>query len=167
MLNDENVKELLPRLRRTVRYFGVHPRDVNDLVQETLTQAVQASQGFRGESTMQTWLYGIAYNVVRNHRKKVSRDHSIPTDPGQLPEHTGSLSTSGGLDTEGESRRFVLEVLGKLREEERDVILLVSIEKMTPENAARILQLSEEHLKLVLREAKEKIRALASGRDQT
>jgi RNA polymerase sigma-70 factor (ECF subfamily) len=47
--------------------------DAQDLVQETLIQAITASHKFRGDSAVYTWVHGILLNVSRNHYRKQKR----------------------------------------------------------------------------------------------
>ena len=47
--------------------------DADDLAQETFVRAWRGFTKFRGESTILTWLHGIALNVIRTHHAKRSR----------------------------------------------------------------------------------------------
>jgi len=41
--------------------------DAEDLAQETFLRAISIRDGFRGESSAESWLFGIARNVLRHH----------------------------------------------------------------------------------------------------
>ena len=43
-----------------------------DLTQETFLQAMQISKRYRGEGSPESWLFGIARNVVRHHRRRTN-----------------------------------------------------------------------------------------------
>lgn len=70
--------------------------DAEDAVQQTLLKAWQAFDGFRGESSIRTWLYQIAtnecLNVLRSARRRPTRSWDIsayepppPTRLGEIP----------------------------------------------------------------------------------
>jgi RNA polymerase sigma factor (sigma-70 family) len=64
------------RLRSFVRRRVGNPADVEDLVQETCLEAVRCAHKFQGQSRPETWLFGIAMNLVRNHYK-TAKSHDI------------------------------------------------------------------------------------------
>jgi RNA polymerase sigma-70 factor (ECF subfamily) len=66
----EALGALFDRRQGDVRRFlfrlaGTDARDLDDLVQMTFLEALRASARFRGGSTVKTWLFGIAANIVR------------------------------------------------------------------------------------------------------
>jgi len=52
------------RLASFLRRRVGNPHDVEDLVQDTLLEAVRCSGQFQGQSRPQTWLFGIALNLT-------------------------------------------------------------------------------------------------------
>jgi RNA polymerase sigma-70 factor (ECF subfamily) len=58
---------VLPRLRAlTARLVG-HPDDANDVLQDALVRATRAVGGFRGDASLETWLYAITTRVAIDH----------------------------------------------------------------------------------------------------
>ncbi|HVM47203.1 MAG TPA: RNA polymerase sigma factor [Candidatus Acidoferrum sp.] len=47
--------------------------DAQDLVQETLLQAIRSADRFRGRSRLYTWLHGILLNLTRHYRREHQR----------------------------------------------------------------------------------------------
>jgi RNA polymerase sigma-70 factor, ECF subfamily len=75
---------LVERHRRHVyqlcfRYVGTH-EDAADLAQDTFIRAFKGLKGFKGESSLATWLYRIAVNVCLN-RLALKTPRSEPLDP--------------------------------------------------------------------------------------
>jgi len=67
----ELFEEHLDALYEFVHYRLGHDRAaVEDVVQDTFLIALQKLDGFRGESTLHTWLCGIARNLIRSSRRK-------------------------------------------------------------------------------------------------
>lgn len=57
---------------RFVRSLGAR-QDVDDVVQETFVRAFGSIDGFRGESSLRTWLFTIARRLVLDHRRSDRR----------------------------------------------------------------------------------------------
>ena len=104
-----------------------------DVSQETFLTAQKVLHKFRGDSTLSTWLFGIAMNECR----RASRKHAIePTT--LLLEHD---QVSQPSDEESIVNRHALsQAFSKLSAEHREVVLLHEIEGLTYEEAAEVLQ---------------------------
>ena len=77
---------IVERHRRQVyqlcyRYIGNH-EDAADLAQDALIRAFKGLKGFKGESSLATWLYRIAVNVCLN-RLALKTPRSEPLEPGE------------------------------------------------------------------------------------
>jgi RNA polymerase sigma factor (sigma-70 family) len=94
------VKQHSPRLSSFVRRRVGNPSDVEDIVQDTFVEAIKGMERYRGHSRPETWIFGIALNLIRSHYKRgrvrevVSADEeveAIPShvngDPARLVEH--------------------------------------------------------------------------------
>src|SRR5882762_4898506 len=49
------------------------PSDASDIVQEVFLKVFRNIGSFRGDSSLKTWIYRIAVNEARNHRRWFSR----------------------------------------------------------------------------------------------
>ena len=58
------------KLARFVARRIKNPSDIEDLIQIILLEAWQCAAQFRGQSLPQTWLFGIALNVMRAHFRR-------------------------------------------------------------------------------------------------
>ena len=81
---NKDVKELLPdrdswfdlyasKVYGLALKLGFSARDAEDGVQEVFLKLQRKSKSFRGESSFSTWLYRVALNTLRDHRRKVVR----------------------------------------------------------------------------------------------
>jgi len=77
---------------RVFRYFArlVGDDDAQDLTQETLVKVDRGLETFRGESSISTWIYRIATNVLRDRFKSASFKQDSATMP--LPEDMDSVA---------------------------------------------------------------------------
>jgi len=82
------VERHAPAVARYIASLGVR-EDVEDLVQDAFIRAFGALDGFRGESSLRTWLCTIARNIVRDrartlkferHVVEVEEDHAVTAD---------------------------------------------------------------------------------------
>jgi RNA polymerase sigma-70 factor (ECF subfamily) len=58
---------VLPRLRALAARLVGHPDETEDVLQDALVRATRAIGGFRGESSLETWLYSITARVALDH----------------------------------------------------------------------------------------------------
>ena len=54
-------------------YFRVGPQDIDDLLQETVLKALDSMKSYRGDSSLFTWLCGIAKNVIRAYYRSKAK----------------------------------------------------------------------------------------------
>jgi RNA polymerase sigma factor (sigma-70 family) len=70
-------------LRAYLLRHGVRADAAADLVQDTFARAVRAWPSFRGDSSLSTWVYGIARIVLADHFRQLGRspeDHAFSLD---------------------------------------------------------------------------------------
>jgi RNA polymerase sigma-70 factor (ECF subfamily) len=105
-------------LARLVRDRSV----AEDLYQETLLRAWRALPGYDERGRFSSWLFRIAHNVVRDHRRR----RSARPVPVALPDRLEAVDPARADQQAraGEARRRVSEALSGLTEEQRHVFLL-------------------------------------------
>jgi RNA polymerase sigma factor (sigma-70 family) len=67
---DDLVKKTEKRLRSFIRRRIWNPDEVEDLLQASFLEALRSQDKFRGHSAPETWLFGIAMNLIRSHMRK-------------------------------------------------------------------------------------------------
>lgn len=130
-----------------------------DLLGEVFVAAVGARLRVRPHESgsMLPWLYGIAGNVVRSHRRR-SLGH-VPLDMVTAVDWD---AVDARLDAG--SRRHELQVaLAGLTEAEREVLLLVAWEGLSPTEAAEALGLSAVAARSRLHRARTRAQATLSN----
>ncbi|HEY8206589.1 MAG TPA: RNA polymerase sigma factor [Myxococcaceae bacterium] len=63
----------LPALRGLARRLIGNPDDAEDVVQEALLRASRSLAGFRGESSLKTWLFSITARIALDHLRSAKR----------------------------------------------------------------------------------------------
>lgn len=82
---DQLVRVHSGRLANFLRRRVGNPHDVEDLVQDTLLEAVRCVDQFQRQSRPETWLFGIAMNLMRNYYKRSrQRDFHVSADADDI-----------------------------------------------------------------------------------
>ena len=85
-----------------------NPQEAEDALQETFLNAYKAIEGFEGRSSLNTWLYRIAYNTALMRRRKqraatVSIDEPLTLDGGQVVSLAAGRGMTDGHHSTGTS----------------------------------------------------------------
>lgn len=117
-----------------------------DVVQETFIKAFKNLKGFRGDSSIYTWLYRIAVNTAHNHLRRASRRVEVDFDDvapiiearGQNPaESTANAELGVAIDG----------AIQNLPPRQREVFMLHYFERMTHREIAEVLGVTEGAVK--------------------
>lgn len=124
-------------VRRVVARLGVPPCDVDDVVQATFLDVLAAAHRYDGRANAKPWLIGLAVIHVRRRRRSLSQMAARiaawarePTFRPTTPEE--SVSTS-------ELAERARRAMEHLSPKKREVVVLVTIEGMSGEEAAELL----------------------------
>jgi RNA polymerase sigma-70 factor (ECF subfamily) len=114
--------------------------DADDLLHATFLEAFAAARKYRGGSLVRTWLFGIALNVGRHHRRGERRRQAflVGLESG-LSSHPPREARP---DRAAESRQLVERVgaaLDDLSHERRAAFLLCEVEELSGPEAAKAL----------------------------
>lgn len=148
-------EEHIPRLRR---YAVALLRDrgrADDLVQDTLERALRKFGLFRRDSDLRAWLFTVMHNVFVNQvRANAVRGDTVAFDDNE-PEHS-PLDNTAAL-------RDLSVALALLPSEQRAVVLLVGMEQLSYDEAARVLGVPQGTVMSRLSRGRERLHKLMSG----
>ena len=136
---DEIYDRFFPFVWRCLRGLGV-PRDaLDDAAQDVFVVVHRRLAGFRGESSPQTWLCGIARRVASTHQRRERRKQA-PLEPlVSEPEHPDPGPHERAV--EAEAAAFVETFVASLDEKRRDIFILALLEEMTIPEVAAVLSI--------------------------
>jgi RNA polymerase sigma-70 factor (ECF subfamily) len=144
-----------------------NPSDAEDLAQDSLLRALRALPGFRGESSLSTWVYRVTVNTWKNRVrsekrrgfwKMVSLNLFTGEDQDEEPAFQGPDKPSdAGLET-GERETMVQKALMELDEDSRAVVVLREIEGQSYRDIAEALGIPEGTVKSRISRAREELR---------
>jgi RNA polymerase sigma-70 factor, ECF subfamily len=132
------------RLFRSACLLCGDQAEAQDLVQETLVQAIRSGPRFRGGSSIYTWLHGILLNLTRHYhrdRKRMVYDEELARREPAPPEENLSR-----LDVELTSGALA-EALDGLSGPHREVLVLRFYEDMKIHEIAAQLGISSGTVK--------------------
>jgi len=154
----DQVLQYIPRLRRYARALLGDADRAEDLVQETLARALGKLHFWRRGSDMRAWLFTIMHNqFVNDCRRGNRRPDNLSLD--RLGTEAESVSTA-----ETHARLWDIEqALMRLPEEQRAVLLLVSLEGLSYAECARVLDIPQGTLMSRLHRARERLRVWLGG----
>jgi RNA polymerase sigma-70 factor (ECF subfamily) len=126
-----------PFVWRCLRTLGIPSEGRDDAAQDVFVVVHRRMGGFRGQSSLKTWLYGIVRNVASNHRRTIHRKGAPATPSGDEAAHPAAGPVERAQDAEAAA--FVESFLATLGPSHRDVFVLGVIEEMSgPEVAAAL-----------------------------
>lgn len=126
-----------------------------DAIQETWVRVIRFASGFKGGSSVKTWLYRIAVNQCRTFRVRLEKGKP-PTV--QTPE-IAAVETESEYG-EHERRQTIRSAVNRLAASKRDIVLLCYHAGITHEQAAEILEIPLGTLKSRLHGTLEELRAM-------
>jgi RNA polymerase sigma-70 factor, ECF subfamily len=151
----------IPGLRRFAQALLRGDRErADDLVQDTLERALLSWRLRRGEGELRGWLYKILYNRFlsdRERRKRRSAYHALSEIvDDEMP------GVEGGQHCALEYRDF-LRAFATLPAEQRSVLLLIAVEDLSYEEAARVLGVPIGTVMSRLSRGRERLRRLTGN----
>jgi RNA polymerase sigma-70 factor, ECF subfamily len=121
------------RLLRSAYLLCGDETEAQDLVQETLIQAIKSWRGFRGDSAIYTWIHGILLNLCRRYHRKQKR---LVYDEERVLKETFQSDHVRQMDQDFCSARLT-KAMQELSQEHREVLILRYFESMKIEEIAR------------------------------
>jgi RNA polymerase sigma-70 factor (ECF subfamily) len=151
----QRLVELIPRLRRYARALVGDRASADDLVQDTLERAWAKLHLYRRGTDLRAWLFTVMHNV---HVNKVRAQRTTDPLEDEMPELAQRAPQGDALLV-----RDLDRAVARLPAEQRAVLLLVTLEEMSYEEAAHTLGIPIGTVMSRLSRAREKLRAMMLG----
>ncbi len=139
---DAVVTEYAPRLNAFLRRLGASASIAEELVQETLVRLVQHAPRLRDDTRVGAWVFTVARNLWRSHRRWAWLDGTRLLELASGPRPL-TPTPADNLDVARAQKRLTAAV-SALPEPQREVFLLVVGEGLDPIDVAAILGLSPD-----------------------
>ncbi|WP_307797121.1 RNA polymerase sigma factor [Actinomadura barringtoniae] len=153
-------------MRYVVRRLGTEPAD--DIVAETFLVAFRRRESYDlARTDARPWLYGIATNLVRRHRRSEVRQLRALARTGVDPVTESFTEAADTRLSADAARRPLAAAIARLPAAQRDVLLLVSWEGLTYDEAGRALGVPPGTVRSRMNRVRNKLRAALGGVDPT
>jgi RNA polymerase sigma-70 factor (ECF subfamily) len=153
------VEPLIPALRRYARALLRDRHSADDLVQDCLERAISRWPQRRDGGDTRKWMFAILHNLAMDHLRRVRpRAGDVPLDAVD--------ETSLAVPPSQEDHLCygdVLRALEQLPEQQRSVVLLISVEEMSYEEAAKVLDVPTGTVTSRLARARERLLRIMRG----
>lgn len=134
---EEELVELLPRLRRFARGLARDVSDADDLCQAAVERALKSQTQWQQGTRLDSWMYRITRNLWIDDRRAARRRglHS------SIDEAATQVAGDGVAEVEaGALRGDVDGAMARLPDEQREVVMLLLVEGYAYREAADILE---------------------------
>lgn len=130
--DEADIVACIPSLRRYARGLVSDPDRADDLVQDTLERAWSRFSLWQRRSEVRAWMFGIMHNhfIDRVRAQRSRPEDSAGDDLPELPQRP--------QQTDGLEVRDLDRLLQRLPPEQREVLLLVSVEELSYQEVATI-----------------------------
>jgi RNA polymerase sigma-70 factor (ECF subfamily) len=136
--------------------------EAEDIAQDVLCRLLERLGEFRGESRFTTWLIGMTINACRDHRRRRS---------GFLRMREAFAAMASLADRpDGRDlyrRSWLRSLLGALKPDLRETVVLVAGEALSHAEAARELGISEQTVAWRMHQARKQLKQYRSGSSNT
>ena len=152
----------VPRLRRYARSLTFGTGTADDLVQTALERALSHWHQFDQRRDMLVWLLSIAHNAFLDQRRRDSRLSIV--DPAAADAHLDAHRADPGNDVG--LRIDLMAALARLPLEQREPLLLVSVEQLSYAECAEALGIPIGTVMSRVSRARAALRELLDGRNR-
>lgn len=156
-----------PHIQRYLaRRLGTQVAD--DLVAETFLTAFDKRERYdRTRPDARPWLYGIATNLVGQHRRQEARRYQARSSDHHAGAEADHADRVAAEVTAQAMRSMLAGALGGLSDEDRDVLLLIAWEQLSYEGVAAALEIPVGTVRSRLNRARRKVRQALGGQNPT
>jgi RNA polymerase sigma-70 factor, ECF subfamily len=167
------VRQYGARMLATARRLLGNEHDANDAVQQAFISVFKSIAGLSGEARVSTWLHRIVVNAAlaqmryRRRRPELPIDNLLPRfdEEGRwasdVAQHTGARENMLENLTDGrETQDMVRHCIDRLPAAYRAVLVLRDIEELDTAEAAKMLAVTPEAVKIRLHRAHQALKTL-------
>lgn len=148
-------------LRRYAHLLCGNRADADDLVQESLTQAIISAHTFRPGRSLRAWLFSILHNTfVSQKRQYARRARASRFIEAGFRETEVPPNQEHYVDAE-----HTLSMLSKLTPNQQSVLVLIAVEGLSYAEAADTLDIPIGTLMSRLARGREELRRLVGGKE--
>ena len=131
-----------------------------DLTQEVFYQAIKSYTSFKGNSSLTTWMFSIAYNILKKYYRKNKYDKSLNEKLKFKPNLEESIDYNLLIQDE---KKLLKSAISELDETSREIVILRIYSELTFKEIGKVLTISENYARVSFYRAKAKIKEIMGG----
>ena len=136
--------------------------DAEEATQDTFFKAYQSLAGFKGESSVSTWLYQIVYHTSISMLRKRKETTVDLEGLDRMPANISTQPQNGQRLEIQDRKRMIKEALMQLDDDDAFLVLLYYYKEQTVEEIAAITSLSVSNVKVKLHRSRKKLQEILS-----
>ena len=156
---DDTLREVIPRLRRFAVSLTRNASSADDLVQACLERALSRRASRQAGTDLRAWLFSILYRLFLDGQRRAQRYAGLLTLFGVGSDEDSAPSAEDVVMT-----RSALDGFNQLTPEQRALLLLVTVEGLSYQEAAQALDVPIGTVMSRLSRARKALRALTDGK---
>jgi len=141
------------KIYRICSVYTVPPLETQDLFQEVVYQIWNSLNSFKGNSSIDTWVYKISINVCLRSKMKLNKNYS-KTD--RLESIRFTPVEKEIYTTEQERLKYLKECISTLNETDKALVVLY-LDDLSYKEIAAIIGLSENHIAVKMKRIRKKL----------
>jgi len=152
------VAENNERIKRICRYYNSNAHDQKDMFQEVLINIWKSLDNFRGDSTINTWIYRIAINTSLSYTGKAYKNMKL-----MVSADTQNLSTI--IDEENLKAKLIQEKYLESLQKELNILSVIDkslislmLEGLTMKEIADVIGITETNVKVKIHRIKTQLK---------
>ena len=136
-----------------------------DCGQEAMIRIWRSLESYRGDCALESWVYRIAANCCMDWLRKKKRDRSVSMEP-MVEQGFDPADDAPGTEEQvvaKDERQRLREAIALLPDDQREALILTQLEKVSYEEAAQTLGVSEGTVKSRVNRAKARLKEILSA----
>jgi len=129
----------LPYVVRTLRRLAVREADLDDAAHEMLVDVYEKFHLYDEARPLRPWLFGFAYRVARDFRRRTDRRRTEPLDDHAQIQDAGALPED--VIERQQKQRLAIRCLASVPEEQAAVLILHTLDDVSIPEIARTLSI--------------------------
>jgi RNA polymerase sigma-70 factor (ECF subfamily) len=150
------IEEHAPFVWRVLRHVGAPEEQLEDLTQEVFLVILRQAASFEARSSLQTWIYGICWNVASAARRRTRARQEAALS--QAPEPAAATDLDRDLWLK-QAHGALVAALATLDDDARTVFVLYELSDVSLSEIARGLGVPKSTCHARLQLAREKVEA--------
>ena len=156
---EELYLDYLPRLRRFLSNLVRKPHVVEEVVSDTMMVVWERIDGFKGDSSLSTWIFAIAY---RKALRVIAR-HDNPVSDNERPEEASADGNPAEIAEKLSVNAALQRALSTLSADHRAVVDLTYFQELSYREIAQVMACPVDTVKTRMYHARRHLRRAITG----